>query len=279
MLLDTKEQKDKQIPYAVAKIEESARIIKHSISDLPILRNRLERNREGNKTKARDIYGDLQNRHSRLLTALDAATLSLLEAEQDELAGSFAKLAQSVKSFNLMTPDYTKLCGVLNNYLVKLPAFDLDQDDVNLDIISDTSTETKTTNNRIIGRLMNNVRMGYYPTCPDNMTHITRGIEFPTDITTNLLNPCCGCGLALRSLADGALDSGGDCKTYGIELDDYRAEEALSRIDRVGFGSFFYSHISNEAFHAMLLNPPYLSVMTEGGNNTRNEKKGHVSNL
>jgi hypothetical protein len=47
----------------------------------------------------------------------------------------------------------------------------------------------------------------------------------------------------------------------------------------VGFGSFFHSRISNEAFHAMLLNPPYLSVMTEGGNNTRSEKRFLVDSL
>jgi hypothetical protein len=50
----------------------------------------------------------------------------------------------------------------------------------------------------------------------------------------------------------------------------------------VGFGSFFHSRISNEAFHAMLLNPPYMSVMTEGGSKIRSEKRflvDSVSNL
>ena len=67
--------------------------------------------------------------------------------------------------------------------------------------------------------------------------------------------------------------------TYGVELDGHRAEEALTRLDRVGFGSYFRSRISNEAFHAMLLNPPYLSVMTEGGNNTRSEKRFLIDSL
>jgi len=92
-------------------------------------------------------------------------------------------------------------------------------------------------------------------------------------VGVNLLDPCCGCGVALRFLADGIKDNGGECKTYGVELDSRRAEEALTRLDRVGFGSFFHSRTSNEAFHAMLLNPPYMSVITEGGNNTRNEKR------
>ena len=176
------------------------------------------------------------------------------------------------------------------SYLSGLPLPDPNEDGGIFDIAAynaDTGDEpqTQTTNKSIIGRLMNNVRMGYYPTCLDNMAHIVRGIAFPAGATTNLLDPCCGCGLALRSLADGALaygiDNGIDvnCKTYGIELDSYRAEEALTRIDRVGFGSFYHSRISNEAFHAMLLNPPYLSVMTEGGSNTRSKKRFLVDSV
>jgi len=62
---------------------------------------------------------------------------------------------------------------------------------------------------------------------------------FPEGVTLNLLDPCCGCGLALRFLAQGITDNGNGCRTYGIELDNHRAEEALTRIDRVGFGSFY----------------------------------------
>ena len=62
-----------------------------------------------------------------------------------------------------------------------------------------------TTNAAVIGRLMNNVRMGYYPTDPDNIAQILRGIRFSEGVTTNLLDPCCGCGKALRHLMDGGL--------------------------------------------------------------------------
>ena len=30
-----------------------------------------------------------------------------------------------------------------------------------------------------------------------------RGIRFPDGVTTNLFDPCCGCGKALRQLAQG----------------------------------------------------------------------------
>ena len=239
MLLDTTAN---QIPYAIAKLEEAARIIKQAINELPALRKRLDKFKD-NKPKAREVYGDLQQQYSRLLGGLSSAALSLMEMELSDEADHTIKLSQSIKSFNLMTPDYTKLCAVLSGYLDKLPI-----------------AESKTTNASIIGRLMNTVKMGYYPTEIESVKHIARGIEFPEGVTANLFDPCCGCGLALRALADG-----NDCATYGVELDGHRAEEALERLDRVGFGSYFRSRISNEAFHAMLLNPPYLSVMTEGG--------------
>lgn len=87
-----------------------------------------------------------------------------------------------------------------------------------------------------------------------------RGIRFPDGVTTNLFDPCCGCGKALRQLAQG-----NNCYAYGVELDESRAEEAQTRLHRVGFGSFFYSRISHEAFHLLFLNPPYLSVINESG--------------
>jgi|GEM_PF-160762 len=267
---DVKTQPTKT-PYAITKLEESSRVIRQSANELPALRKRLEKNK-ASKPKAREIYGDLKTQLHRLTGALDAAALSLMEAEQGDLASHTISLGKSVRSFNPMTPDYTTLCNVLGGYLAKLPVEDAGTAD-------GWDDEAKTTNHRIIGHLMNNVRMGYYPTCTDNIAHIVRGLELPESVDLNLLDPCCGCGIALRSLADGIASVGAVCKTYGIELDSYRAEEALERLDRVGFGSFYHSRISSEAFHAMLLNPPYLSVMTEGGNNTRSERRFLMDSL
>ena len=90
------------------------------------------------------------------------------------------------------------------------------------------------TNAAVIGRLMNNIKLGYYPTDPDNIDLLLRGIKFPEGVTTNLLDPCCGCGKALRQLAQG-----NNCYAYGVELDESRAEEAQTRLHRVGFGTSF----------------------------------------
>lgn len=62
------------------------------------------------------------------------------------------------------------------------------------------------------------------------------------------------------------------CWTYGVELDEDRAEEAQNKLHRVGVGSFFRSRISHEAFHVVFLNPPYLQVVKEGGGSSRSEK-------
>jgi len=59
-----------QTPYALAKLEESARAIKQAVSELPALRKRLDKHKE-NKSKAREVYGDLQQQYARLLGGLN----------------------------------------------------------------------------------------------------------------------------------------------------------------------------------------------------------------
>jgi hypothetical protein len=258
---DTVENQSKETPYAVVKLEEAARTAKQAVNELPSLRKRLDKHKT-DKPKAREVYSDLQQQHRRLMDALNSAALPLLEMELPDIAGYSAKLSQSIKAFNLMTPDYSKFCSALNGFLSKLP------------LSEQSKPEPNTTNASIIGRLMANVKLGYYPTESEHIQHIVQGIGFPEGVTTNLLDPCCGCGLALRALAQG-----NNCYTYGIELDRHRAEEAQGRLHRVGFGSYFHSRVSHEAFHAMLLNPPYLWTLTEGGNNTRSEKRFLVDSL
>ena len=251
-------------PFALAKLTEAARAIKQVSNELPVLRKKLDKHKD-NKQKAKEIYNDLQQQHARLVNALGLTVLPLMEMELPDLSDYSMKLAKSIISFNLMTPDYSKLCSALNGYLSKLPISNQTES---------RTTESRTTNASIIGRLMANVKMGYYPTDMEHIGHLVRGIGFPKGVTVNLLDPCCGCGLALQALGNDR-----DCLTYGVELDGHRAEEALTRLHRVGFGSYFRSRISHEAFHAMLLNPPYISVMTEGGNNTRSEKRFLIDSI
>ena len=73
--------------------------------------------------------------------------------------------------------------------------------------------------------------------------------------------------------------TGNNCYAYGVELDERRAEEAQTRLHRVAIGSYFSARISHEVFHALFLNPPYLSVIGENGRSGRDEKRFLVNGL
>lgn len=242
--------------YVLEKLSDARAQILSATEELARNRSRIEKYRETGPQRAQDAYTELKKTRKRLLSALDDAHLALLETEEYDLAALAGRLHDGLSSFQLMSRRYKPVCEVLTSFAGKLP-------------------ETQdTVNAAVIGRLMNNVRMGYYPTDPENIDHILRGIHFPEGVTTNLLDPCCGCGKALRQLADG-----NNCFAYGVELDEARAEEAQTRLTRVGVGSFFHSRISSEAFHLLFLNPPYLSVISEGGGRTRHEKRFLIESI
>jgi len=239
------------IPFAWAGLETAKNRIRQITDEMPGLREKVEKLLPAGRERAKEWYDELCNQRDKLLEALAACRLVLLEMDLEQVAAYTANLHAAVKAFSLMTPDYSRFTAGLGDYLSRLPGGD----------------ERSTTNAAIIGRLMNNVRMGYYPTQPDHISHMVRGIAFPEGVVTNLLDPCCGCGLALRKLA-----TGNNCMTYGVEMDEDRAEQAQDQLHRVGVGSFFHSTISHEAFHLLFLNPPYISVLKEGGGSSRSEK-------
>ena len=184
--------------YVIEKMTAARNAIQRGCGDLMSNREKVESNLQ----RAQDAYLELQKARKRILAALDDAQLAFRETEQDALANSAGKLAQGLSGFNLMSRNYQPACKALLDFAGKLPE---SQDTVNA---------------AVIGRLMNQVRMGYYPTDPDNIDLILRGIRFPEGKTTNVFDPCCGCGKALRQIADGH-----NCFAYGVELDEYRAEE------------------------------------------------------
>ena len=238
---------------------ESLRIAQSRIMELSqrlvVQRVQVENYRASDLTAARDTYSQLQQTRNDLVSVLADARLLLMEVEETQLAAMAGQLQTGLRGFSLMSNTYRPVYDVLRDFAGKLPV------------------EGKA-NAAVIGRLMNNVKMGYYPTDPDNISLILRGIRFPEGVTTNLLDPCCGCGKALRQIAQG-----NNCYAYGVELDESRAEEAQTRLHRVGFGSYFYSRISHEAFHLLFLNPPYLSVLNESGGRARHEKKFLIESL
>lgn len=222
---------------------------------LVVQRARVEKARQQDQAAARDAYAELQKVRQSLSESIGAAQFLLLELEEPRLALTAGQLQAGLLRFDLMSTAYKPVFDTFCRFADGFPV-------------------GGKANAAVIGRLMNHVKMGYYPTDSDNIAAMLRGIQFPQGVTTNLLDPCCGCGQALRQLAQG-----NNCFTYGVELDEHRAQQAQSRLHRVGFGSFFHSRISHEAFHLLFLNPPYLSVLNAGGGRSRHEKRFLIESM
>ena len=241
--------------YAVEQLKMLQGSIAELMQGMVVQRARIEKYRNTDLAAARDTFSQLQVTRRKLAQALGDARLLLMEAEEYQIAKTAGVLQAGLLRFDLMSNVYRPVYDAIQDFIKQFPV-------------------EGTANAAVIGRLMNNVRLGYYPPDPDNISLILRGIQFPEGVTTNLLDPCCGCGKALRQLAEG-----NNCFAYGVELDESRAEEAQTRLHRVGFGSFFYSRISHEAFHLLFLNPPYLSVLNESGSRARHEKRFLIESI
>ena len=100
-------------------------------------------------------------------------------------------------------------------------------------------------------RLHGRVKMGYYPT-PLSVVERVRTFIMPSHEEVNFLDPCCGEGTALQALAQGF-----QAKTYGIELDAFRAKEAKQKLNHLLKGSCLSARISQGVFSCLFLNPPY----------------------
>ena len=244
-----------QRSYALERLRGLQSEVPQLTQAMVLCRARVEQHRNTDLAAARDEYNDLQNARKRLAEALGEVQLLLMEVEEYHLAANAGQLKEGLLGFNLLSNTYRPVYDALNGFAARLPV-------------------DGTTNAQVVGRLMNNIKMGYYPTDPDNISLILKGVQFPEGVTTNLLDPCCGCGKALRQMADG-----NNCYTYGVELDGARADEAQTRLHRVGFGSFFFSQVSANAFHLLFLNPPYLSVLNESGGRARHEKRFLIESL
>jgi len=93
--------------------------------------------------------------------------------------------------------------------------------------------------------------MGYYPTPLSVVERIRSFLRFPEE-NVNVLDPCCGEGMALKNLVEGA-----KATTYAIELDGHRAEQAKHLLHHVLKCSCDEARMSNDAFSCLFLNPPY----------------------
>ena len=239
----TTSNEQQQTAFCLKEIEKSKTVILTLSSQFPKLREAYEKYKGTRVKREYDSIADLLKAVKRLLEEFPALVLQLNEYGDRELSKTTERLYGVLKKFNYLgTTDYFKLCMALESFANELPTAD------------------HNINTAKLAHLMNRARMGYFPTDLSHVQMLKDAIVFPGS-PVNLLDPCCGEGLTLQAFSKGV-----QARTYGIEIDEVRGEEAQRRLQRVGFGSFFHSRISLNAFQGLWLNPPYLSVPSENGN-------------
>jgi hypothetical protein len=100
---------------------------------------------------------------------------------------------------------------------------------------------------RIAGRM----KMGYYPTPSRVVEQIRKCLSFPREPFT-ALDPSCGEGIALEQLVDCS-----QANTYGVELDECRADAAQDRVRNLLKCGIEETRIAHQSCSLLLLNPPY----------------------
>lgn len=116
---------------------------------------------------------------------------------------------------------------------------------------------------RITGRM----KMGYYPAPSRVVDHIRSFLSFPAE-PFSVLDPCCGEGLALEQLVLGT-----PAITYGVELDQHRAEAAQSSIQNVLKCGIEETRIAHQSCSLLFLNPPYDEAICEEDAETKTERQ------
>ena len=156
-----------QRPYALDQLTQLQSQIMQSAQGMVVQRARIEKYRQSDLVAARDTYTELEQIRRNLTEQITAAQLFLLEMEEYKLASMAGQLCRGMSGFNLMSTGYKPIYEVLSRFAAVFPT-------------------GQKTNAAVVGRLMNNIKLGYYPTDPDNISLMLRGIRFPDGVTTNL---------------------------------------------------------------------------------------------
>lgn len=131
--------------YVLDRLQEQASRIRYLLDTAVFFRNQLETcQAAGNAEAAQSAYLSLSS--GRIGIANGVRSLKPLLLELEHPAASICEaLVDQISSFELMTRDYSKFSGVISRFLDALPSYHT----------VDAST---------IGRLMNHVKLGHYPT-------------------------------------------------------------------------------------------------------------------
>ena len=114
-----------------------------------------------------------------------------------------------------------------------------------------------------MSRLENKMKAGYFPTPSVVVSRIAGHLSPPESGDFRWLDPCAGEGAALNALS---LALGGE--TYGIELDENRAQIAAKFLDHALTGDYKAQRLpkgERAGISVLFLNPPYDTDDTRGG--------------
>src|SRR5690625_3844397 len=109
-----------------------------------------------------------------------------------------------------------------------------------------------------MARLESEAKAGYYPTPPEEMEYILKRLRIEKGKKINLLDHCCGEGLALRQWQVDMNSKEAISTSYGIEIEKSRAEKARNIIDHLERCGYEEMRISHNSMSAIYLNPPFM---------------------
>lgn len=116
----------------------------------------------------------------------------------------------------------------------------------------------------------NHAKSGFFST--DLATsEIVLSLLEPSDNVVNLLDPCCGEGEALSQLTRLYPNA----RTYGIELDAQRSEQAQAVLNCVYYADMYDVSLGRGQFDLLFLNPPYGNDMADKLSNDKTQRLEH----
>jgi len=100
-------------------------------------------------------------------------------------------------------------------------------------------------------------KMGYYPTPPETLTHLTHLLSASPGSHTRLLDPCAGEGEALAAVAERLRQQGAQPESYAVELSTTRAITAAKVLDHTLCADWWDVTTRRRSYALLWLNPPY----------------------
>lgn len=117
-----------------------------------------------------------------------------------------------------------------------------------------------------MARLAAQARLNYYPVSERTIDLLAGCLRFSQP--TAILDPCAGTGDAIAQIAPKSTI----CQTFGIELDQKRAEQAKSKLTTVLHASALSATIKASSFGLVWCNPPFDDELREPHHDTQSSE-------